>query len=197
MPFHIPKYNKYLSQYCHISDVFSAEEVEKIIDLEDLYTFQHGVVGNGVDKQELSQVRDCQVSWIKLTKESHWLYEKFANLTSHVNQDHFLYDIDFIDEFQYTVYKQDHHYTWHIDNMPVYSAADRKISATILLSDPEEYEGGEFEVMTDGSPDRVTSLKPKKGDVVFFSSWMPHRVKPVISGTRKSLVAWVMGKRSL
>jgi PKHD-type hydroxylase len=71
----------------------------------------------------------------------------------------------------------------------------RKISVVILLSDPEEYDGGEFEICLNGNLDSIESMKPKAGDVIFFASWMPHRVAPVTRGTRKSLVAWVMGKR--
>jgi predicted 2-oxoglutarate/Fe(II)-dependent dioxygenase YbiX len=71
----------------------------------------------------------------------------------------------------------------------------RKISAVMMLTGPDEYEGGELEVCNNGNFEDIQILKPNKGDIVFFASWMPHRVKPVTSGERKSLVMWVMGKR--
>ena len=64
-----------------------------------------------------------------------------------------------------------------------------------MMSDPSEYEGGELEICINGNIDKPIKLKPEKGDIVFFASWMPHRVAPIISGTRKTLVTWVMGKR--
>ena len=35
--------------------------------------------------------------------------------------------------------------------------------------------------------------KLKQGQIVFFASFVRHRVKPVIKGNRKSLVMWFGG----
>ena len=109
-----------------------------------------------------------------------------------------MYDIDGFESFQYTVYKSKtkQHYDWHIDSGNTYQKYERKISASIILSDPSKYEGGEFECVLNGRVDEPFIGKPNKGDVIFFSSWMPHRVRPVTSGIRKSLVCWVMGART-
>ena len=64
----------------------------------------------------------------------------------------------------------------------------RKISMTLLLSDPSTFEGGELEFMSRGK-----RVKLKQGQAVFFASWLQHRVKPVIRGERKSLVMWFGG----
>jgi len=84
----------------------------------------------------------------------------------------------------------------HIDSGNTYQKYERKISASIILTDPSKYEGGEFECVLNGRVDEPFIGKPNKGDVIFFSSWMPHRVRPVTSGIRKSLVCWVMGART-
>ena len=41
------------------------------------------------------------------------------------------------------------------------------------------------------SEDKVAKIK--QGHAVFFASFIRHRVKPVIRGTRKSLVMWFGG----
>lgn len=198
MPYYIQKFYKPLNHFCHVSDVFTPEEVDKIMDLEDLQSFDTGRVGDGGLGREDPTQRQCDIMWINPDRYADWLFAKFANLTSQVNQDHFLYDIEMIENFQYTVYKnKNDHYSWHVDVMPNYHPMERKISASVLLSDPEEYEGGELDLIPNGSIENYMTFKPKKGDVVFFASWMPHRVRPVTKGIRKSLVAWVMGKRSL
>ena len=46
-----------------------------------------------------------------------------------------------------------------------------------------------------GNFNNIAVLKPKKGDIVFFASWMPHRVRPVTLGTRRSIVSWILGKK--
>ena len=63
----------------------------------------------------------------------------------------------------------------------------RKISMSLVLSDPDEYEGGQLEIW--GKSIDVY----KKGSIIFFPSWMPHRVTPVTKGTRYSLVMWFIG----
>ena len=73
-----------------------------------------------------------------------------------------------------------------------------KLSCSFMLSDPNDYEGGELQFVLhkgksfDFKP-YFKSYKPEQGSIVVFPSWLPHRVRPVKSGTRKSLVAWVHG----
>ena len=62
-----------------------------------------------------------------------------------------------------------------------------KMSCVIFLND--EFEGGEFEIHT--SEKQVIELK--KRDIILFHADTPHRVKPITSGVRHSLVGWVQG----
>lgn len=195
MVFNFPKYNNTpLECFTVWSGGFTPEEVDKILYLESLQNFGKGLVGadkNNPDKN----IRDSNVAWIHPDQHSNWVFERLGAITAAVNHQQFMYDIEGVEVLQYTKYETDQHYTWHWDVEFGWQNFQRKISAVMLLSDPSEYEGGEFEICTHGNIEDVTSLKPNKGDVVFFASWMPHRVKPVISGERKSLVMWVMGKR--
>ena len=59
---------------------------------------------------------------------------------------------------------------------------------TLLLSPLNEFEGGELELM-----DNNKGVKLVQGQAVFFASFIPHRVKPVTRGERKSLVMWFGG----
>ena len=110
---------------------------------------------------------------------------------------------------QYGIYSDGGHYDWHIDNYPApipittrrslsgnsTMMVNRKISVTIFLNDPDEYEGGELDIETDGprADPRYNTFKLSKGSIVVFPSNRWHRVRPVTSGVRKSLVAWVFG----
>ena len=199
MPYPIPQYTKMLNEFCVANEAFTQEEVDKIIDLEDLQKFQRGGVGgSGGPGQVNKKVRDSDVQWIFPDQNSDWIFQKFAQLASMVNYDHFMYAIEGFENFQYTVYraKTKQHYNWHIDAGGPWSIYERKLSAVVILSDPQEYEGGEFQCVLHGRVDEPMTIKPKRGDAVFFASWMPHRVAPVTKGTRKSLVCWVMGPRT-
>jgi PKHD-type hydroxylase len=115
--------------------------------------------------------------------------------------------VDQFEDCQYTVYHghEQGHYDWHYDAHPWPYGDDtdfpgklRKLSATILMNDPNEYTGGEFEL--DGGiehNERKTEIVKLGGigDMVIFSSTVPHRVLPVTEGTRKSMVVWALGPK--
>lgn len=194
----MPSYFKYirkLPQYCLIENFFTEEEVDKIIDLEELQEFTKGQVGSPNNAKLNTEYRDSDISWLHFNPESQWIFDKVGFLLGQINHAHFMYDIDGFDAFQYTKYKPKQHYNWHIDAINEYHSFERKISLSVILTDPKKYGGGEFELVPEGNIEKPISMKPPKGSIIFFASWMPHRVAPVKSGVRKSLVAWIMGKR--
>ena len=89
--------------------------------------------------------------------------------------------------FQFTEYNIGEHYDWHrdssIDN-PMFS--DRFYSTVIQLSD--EYTEGELQLNID---DTEITLERGLGTLYMFPSYTFHRVKPITSGVRYSLVNWV------
>lgn len=196
MPAYV-KYNVALSYFAICESWFNADEVDRIIDLEDLEKFSTGTLASSKEnKFEVNKkYRDSDIYFLYPSDASNWVFDKFGAILGDVNHKCFMYDIDGIENFQYTRYKKNQHYDWHFDILCGYSNWERKISASIVLSDPDEYEGGEFEIMDKGNPDLTTIVKPTKGSIIFFASWMPHRIKPITKGVRKSLVTWVMGKR--
>ena len=195
MPYNIPKYGKQLECFASWRNGFTPEEVDRIIDLEKLQQFEKGQVGLNTNAPAPTEIRNSDISWIHPDQHSDWVFQRIASITSVVNYDHFMLDIDGIEAFQYTKYGPDQHYTWHYDMELGWQKWIRKLSLVVMLSDPSEYDGGEFEIITNGNLDDVKSFKPSKGDIVYFASWMPHRVAPVTSGIRRTLVGWVMGER--
>jgi len=194
MPYKFLKYNHNLNYFAIYNAGFNCEEVEIIKDLEELQTFKKAGVGSS-NLPPTSDVRDSEVAWINHDNHSDWLFQRLSQITGKVNYDHFLYEIEGLDTIQYTKYSKDQHYTWHWDLEFGWQEYERKISFTVCLSDPDEYTGGEFELCHNGNFEDTVKLKPQKGDIIYFASWMPHRVLPIVDGNRKSLVGWVMGKR--
>ena len=73
----------------------------------------------------------------------------------------------------------------------------RKISMTVNLSDPKDYEGGNLKF--DLGPHVKERFKicheiRPQGSLIIFPSFTYHCVTPVTSGTRYSLVLWCLGK---
>lgn len=97
-------------------------------------------------------------------------------------------------EIQYTEYdaKYKGHYSMHHDiDFQRNDGIDRKVSITVQLSDPSEYEGGDFVFDLPESPD--PKLTKQKGTILVFPSYHMHAVMPITKGLRKSLVAWFYG----
>ena len=142
--------------------------------------------------------RSSKISWIN--DES--IRKSFLNIAQQVNLDaKWFLNIFHCEPLQMTFYDEGDYYCWHIDQgLPVlYSDNNflgcRKISMTLFLSDPEEYDGGEFDIEV-GCPmleDRVHTYKERKGTAIFFKSDFWHQVRPIKSCNRKSIVAWFVG----
>ena len=170
------------------------DEIVNLIlkDLESVDTHEAGVGSQNITNKFY---RNSNVGWIDF---NHWIagflwhYINIANLTN------FRYSLYSYDEqkLQYTVYGNEQFYNWHTDSHPSIDDREnvRKISLSLQLSDASEYEGGELQLIDDTSREVYTAPK-KKGTIVVFDSRIRHRVKKVISGERKSLVAWAVGPK--
>lgn len=62
------------------------------------------------------------------------------------------------------------------------------VSATLFLSEPDEYEGGELEIE---GPFGVQTVKLDAGDLVLYPSSSLHRVTPVTRGARIASFFWI------
>ena len=120
-----------------------------------------------------------------------WIAGILHNIFISANNDFFHFDLDHFDSgIQTTYYEEGDHYDWHSDARTDQTPTgyERKLSMSFLLTD--NYEGGELEI--ESKPFHET-FKPKAGTACIFPSWLPHRVKPVTSGERISLVTWMNG----
>ena len=139
-----------------------------------------------------NKVRSSQVAWMT---DVTWVRDLLYEYIKQGNRNAFNVQVDNIADIQYTEYhaSEGGHYDWHIDTFwDEQKPYDRKLSVTVQLSDPSEYEGGEFEFDETENPN---SSSRSKGTVLIFPSYIRHRVKPITKGVRKSLVAWFEGPR--
>lgn len=130
-----------------------------------------------------------------LTDMEHFgkLYDVVINSVLEVNNSHFKYSLNHIEPLQYAVYRSENLgcYNIHTDSyLRNTSGFSRKVSFSILLDDPEDFEGGDLLLHTSDNPIKADM---KKGDMFLFPSFVPHSVTPVTKGTRRALVGWVYG----
>jgi PKHD-type hydroxylase len=103
--------------------------------------------------------------------------------------------LDYVQLAEYSAeYKgeyKDHHDVFWINNDPIYH---RKLSCIIQLTDPNEYEGGEFELIDTNQFPNANDIK-QQGTIIYFPSFFLHRAKPVTKGVRYSIAAWFDGPK--
>ena len=86
-------------------------------------------------------------------------------------------------------------YDWHMDTFaPDSGNYQRKLSCSIQLSDPDDYEGGELILKTGKNKDDIHTFTKKRGSVIVFPSMIYHKVTPVTRGERFSAVSWMRGQ---
>ena len=138
--------------------------------------------------------RSSKNMWIKDRN----VLTSFMNVTGDINRrtgwDFYL---NAIEPLQYAEYSINDEFDWHIDqhNVSYKDNKVRKISFSILLND--DYEGGKFDLEM-GNPNeekRYKTIELKQYQGLFFQSDWFHRVQPIKSGIRKSLVGWVLGPK--
>ena len=164
---------------------------QQIDDITQVATCQPEQGGTIFASSEI--VAGTRVSTIRWLSEQ-WVKDLLWHYVRRSNYDSFNIDVDNKAEMQFTEYyaKQGGQYDWHQDvHWNGQTDTDRKLSVTVQLSDTSEYEGGDFEF----DEVKTTANFRSKGTVLVFPSYLRHRVLPVTSGTRRSLVAWFFGPR--
>jgi PKHD-type hydroxylase len=146
------------------------------------------------DKSGLDRsYRSTDVMFLHDTSHFAGVYAKLVNAAVQCNAENFKYNLTYIESLQYSVYRAEDggKYGMHLDTCARYTSGNtRKLSFTILLNDPSEFEGGELMFHTAEEP-FVPPLQT--GEMVLFPSFLMHSVAPVTQGVRKSLVGWLCG----
>jgi PKHD-type hydroxylase len=175
--------------YAFWNNAFSKEECQTIINIAK----NKGLI-KGKTRGLTKDVRDSKVSWLYPVDDMDWVFRRVTDITLNLNERFFKFDLFGLNEgFQFTNYEAPSgKYGKHVDrgmNIPV-----RKLSISIQLTDPEEYEGGELKLY-DGDDKDAIVMDKTQGTLIIFPSYVLHEVMPVTKGTRNSLVTWVTGKQ--
>ena len=157
--------------YCHELLRFSLENLK----------LSQAEIGN---KEKNLEVRDSQISFYIYDNEFPELRKKISETASGlINLKGF--NILFREDLQFTEYKTGQFYNWHKDN----NRYDKR-HCSIVIQLNNQYTGGELEII-DPHKNSIVSLEKGIGNLFVFLSHLEHRVSPVLTGTRYSLVSWL------
>ena len=165
--------------------------------------------------------RNSENAWIDTNHWIAGFIWHYVNKANRENFRYDLTNIDG-ENLQYTKYSEGQYYNWHNDAgisnyyKPQYVGNSgnfdddpnnlqttdflktscelvRKLSFTLQLSDPDEYEGGNVQLIDEAGRSYIAPRQ--RGTIILFDSRTQHRVIKVKKGVRKSIVGWVLGPR--
>jgi len=179
--------------------ILTPQQCQEFINLGQTEPQIEATVSGGKEEKQINnRIRKSQISWIPFNKATH-SYKIIVDWMQQANTNFFAFDNMQMNELaQYTEYSKGGFYNWHIDiheNMRTMPPV-RKISMTLLLNDPKEFEGGELEIFNGeltNTGSKKHLIKLKQGQAIFFASFFLHRVNTVTEGNRKALVMWFGG----
>jgi PKHD-type hydroxylase len=177
------------------------DELNDIEKYCDSFNPESGLISNGITADH---IRKSKVSWFE--REEHPaldnLFNKLNYVIENINDDYYNYDLNGYSGIQYTTYSGDElgHYNYHVDmhlghvvqEVNLKFGDTRKLSLSLILSESDSYEGGKFTIRFD---ENEFEMEQKRGRILFFPSFLSHKVHSVTKGVRKSIVAWVEGPK--
>ena len=183
-----PKWKSYVVET--IGPIFTAKLCKEIIDLSSTLKKEQGKIFHKETRDYDKNRRHSTISWLPFNKMQP-VYDDLIYLVQKINRNHFGFsNIQITEQAQVSEYSKGQFYHWHTDSsidMDIEPPV-RKLSMTLLLNDPSEFEGGNLEI----AGKKMSHMK--QGHAAIFASFLQHRVTPVTKGVRKALVVWFNGE---
>jgi PKHD-type hydroxylase len=186
--------------YVYWDDLFTDDELNKICEISKNKPLDKGKTLS--DSYNSANYRISTINFSTKDETNEWIFNKLNNCIEYINDAYFNYDLNGYEVYQYAEYDSTKlgKYDYHMDlsnngsNLQEGETIEtRKLSFSLLLNDPDvDFDGGDF-VIKLGEED--TKIEFKKGRIVFFPSYLLHKVTPVTKGIRKSLVVWITGPK--
>lgn len=188
-------------EWAYYESLFGPAECRAIVDCATRRAPEAGTVGLA-DNQVNTEIRHGEVIFLQRTDpEFHQVFLMLDYCVDEANDEWFGVDYNRqgARSLQFGIYRADaegggHYYHPHQDASLVTGdrPTQRKLSVVAQLSDPDDYEGGEFRMhnVADHPP---ADIIRKQGTVLVFPSLIVHGVSAVTRGTRYSLVGWYPG----
>lgn len=174
-------------------NIFTAAECDEIVRIgQELFPREEAILQ---DQYKESSIRKGHVSWFNADVEAtHWVYQRLTDAVVLVNQGNWRFDLEAIEPLQFTMYDEPlDNYDVHIDMLITTGrATTRKLSFSVQLTAESEYTDCDLELI---AGPKAFQAPRDQGSVTFFPSILLHKVTPITSGKRYSLVGWVAGPR--
>jgi len=175
--------NPDVAKVCRFPGALSGQECDAILASASRQRAVRGATLEGHEDR-----RDCVCTWLPADGEHRWLYERVAGIFERANETFGFRIRCMVEPLMAVAYAPGHRFEWHLDAGREL-ASNRKLSMSLLLSPPAAYTRGRLEFASHARAMQT----PPQGCALVFPSFLAHRVTPVESGLRFSLVAFAYG----
>jgi PKHD-type hydroxylase len=189
--------------WAYFDNVFDDSEIESMCNYFSSVNTKKATIIEKENPQSVNlTTRISDIAFHFRNENTNWIFDKMNLVIEQANSLFFNYDLAGYDSFQYTEYDacENGKYDYHMDLVhgkifPSDFFMVRKLSLIMMLNRPEiDFEGGDF-LINHQNESCAEKIPFKKGRIIFFPSFMLHKVSPVTKGKRKSLVTWVVGPK--
>lgn len=176
------------------------DEVDRICNEEEL---DDGSIVGDAASEEVKKIRRSKVKFFGKNEKTSWIFDKFNYVGMSLNEQFYNFVLNGYREFQYTVYEEHDNgtYDWHMDTIlnndlgSMECGDTRKLTLIMMLNRPgEDFTGGDFQINISRESNPST-VKFHRGRIIAMPSFLIHRVTPVLTGIRKSIVVWIEGPK--
>jgi PKHD-type hydroxylase len=180
--------------YTMVSEFLTKEECDLILNfsLKELELVPSEILTDYTDGDINTNIRKSNQVFYPYYEKFPFLLEKMSKL---LNEYIFVkgFDLDFEEsQFQFTEYHPGGHFGWHRDvSGQKITDYDRYCSLVIQLNDG--YDEGDLQIKDEQN--ETLTVEKGTGNLILFLSNIEHRVVPVKSGIRYTLVNWVKLKQ--
>jgi PKHD-type hydroxylase len=167
-------------------DAFTAAECDTIVALALGGGLEPATIYDGVADHVDPRQRQAERCYLSREVADGWIHARLDALFAEAAA-HFGLAVDpLFEDVQFIRYGLGGHFqTWHSD-AGVDRFEARRISISVELSAPDDYDGGVLEIAPAVGRPRIVP----RGGARLFPSRAIHRVTPVTRGVRHALVAW-------
>jgi PKHD-type hydroxylase len=171
------------------------EECDEILNfsLKELILEPSGIVGTYKDAHININIRKSNQVFFPYYTKFPFLLEKMSKLLNkHIFVEGFNLDFEY-SQFQFTEYHMGDYFNWHTDaDGKRIKDYDRYCSIVIQLND--EYDEGDLQIKD--NENQTLTVEKGTGNLILFLSNIKHRVVPIKSGIRYTLVNWIKLKEN-
>ena len=167
--------------------VISSKECEEIITEYKDVELKDGLTDGGKEDE-------ARCALIHFVDRESMLTRMVMSFMTEANERFFRYNMSGAEQVQFAKYEEGGKYDWHMDTINAMDQSIRKLTTVVQLSNPDDYEGGDFQIYNGCKEPEDLNIR-KQGSVIVFDSREYHRLTPITSGVRYSLAQWNQGAR--